>query len=222
ITGAVDSDVVVKGVVGHPVTLPCTYSTRGGVFTTCWGQGACPSSRCANTVIWTNGYRVTYQRSSRYQLKGYISRGDVSLTIENAVQSDSGLYCCRVEVPGWFNDQKVTFSLEIKPEISRSPPTRPTTTGRPMTLSTRPTRVSTSPRVSTTTPTPPAHTQTHTPEPSTFYPHQTTAEVTETASYPPADWNNTVTSSDDSWNNCTVSIFLPNLLAMFICISSRK
>ncbi|CAO2642675.1 Hepatitis A virus cellular receptor 1 homolog [Lemmus lemmus] len=161
--GAVDSHVVVKGMVGHPVTLPCTYSTRGGIFTTCWGQGACPSSRCANTGIWTNGYRVTYQRSSRYQLKGYISGGNVSLTIENAVQSDSGLYCCRVEVPGWFNDQKVTFSLEIKPEIPTSPPTRPTTTGRCTTLSTRPTRVPASPRVSTSTPIPPAHTQTHTP-----------------------------------------------------------
>ncbi|XP_038181361.1 hepatitis A virus cellular receptor 1 homolog [Arvicola amphibius] len=183
--GAVDSNVAVKGVVGRPVTLPCTYSTRGGIFTTCWGQGACPSSRCANTLIWTNGYRVTYQRSSRYQLKGNISGGNVSLTIENAVESDSGLYCCRVEVRGWFNDQKVTFSLEIKPEIPTSPPTRPTTTRpttteRPTTLSTGPTRVPASPRVSTSAPTTPAHTQTHTP-----------------------DWNNTVTASDDSWNNYT-------------------
>ncbi|KAM7333303.1 hypothetical protein ACRRTK_006623 [Alexandromys fortis] len=114
--GAVDSYELVKGVVGYPVTLPCTYSTRGGIFTTCWGQGACPSSHCTNTLIWTNGYRVTYQRSSRYQLKGNISGGNVSLIIENAVPSDSGLYCCRVEVPGWFNDLKVTFSLEIKPD----------------------------------------------------------------------------------------------------------
>ncbi|XP_075797951.1 hepatitis A virus cellular receptor 1 homolog [Microtus pennsylvanicus] len=202
--GAVDSYEVVKGVVGHPVTLPCTYSTRGGIFTTCWGQGTCPSSHCTNTLIWTNGYRVTYQRSSRYQLKGNISGGNVSLTIENVVPSDSGLYCCRVEVPGWFNDLKVTFSLEINPEIPTSPPTRPTitgrrttaerpttggrpttsgrptTTGRPTTLSTGPAHIPASPRVSTSAPTTPAHTQTHTP-----------------------DWNNTVISSDDSWNNYT-------------------
>ncbi|XP_049994681.1 hepatitis A virus cellular receptor 1 homolog isoform X1 [Alexandromys fortis] len=258
--GAVDSYEVVKGVVGHPVTLPCTYSTRGGIFTTCWGQGACPSSHCTNTLIWTNGYRVTYQRSSRYQLKGNISGGNVSLTIENAVPSDSGLYCCRVEVHGWFNDLKVTFSLEVKPEIPISPPTRPTTTrrptitgrptttgrptaagrptttrrpttitrsttterptttgrpttagrptttGRPTTLSTGLTRVPASPRVSTFAPTTLAHTQTHMSEPTTSYPSQTTAEVTETSSYTPADWNNTVTSSEDSWNNYTESI----------------
>jgi hypothetical protein len=107
--------VEVKGVVGHPVTLPCTYSTYRGITTTCWGRGQCPSSACQNTLIWTNGHRVTYQKSSRYNLKGHISEGDVSLTIENSVESDSGLYCCRVEIPGWFNDQKVTFSLQVKP-----------------------------------------------------------------------------------------------------------
>ncbi|XP_040603911.1 hepatitis A virus cellular receptor 1 homolog isoform X2 [Mesocricetus auratus] len=186
--GAVDCYTVVKAVLGRPVTLPCTYPTLRGVSTTCWGRGQCPSFNCVNTLIWTNGHRVTYQRNNRYQLKGNISGGNVSLTIENVVQSDSGLYCCRVEVPGWFNDLKVTFSLEVKPEIPTSPPTittteRVTTTVKPTTISTRPTHVPTSPRVSTSTPTTPTQTQTHTP-----------------------DWNNTMTSSDDSWNNYTESI----------------
>ncbi|XP_031209862.1 hepatitis A virus cellular receptor 1 homolog [Mastomys coucha] len=203
--GAVDSYVEVKGVVGHPVTLPCTYSTYRGITTTCWGRGQCPSSSCQDTLIWTNGQRVTYQRSSRYNLKGHISGGNVSLTIENSVESDSGLYCCRVEIPGWFNDQKVTFSLQVNPEIPTSPPTRPTTTGRPTTISTRSTHVPTSTGVSTSTPPTPAHTQTHKPEPTTFCP-QTTAKVTETPSYIPADWNGTVTSSEDTWNNHTEAV----------------
>ncbi|XP_029402186.1 hepatitis A virus cellular receptor 1 homolog isoform X4 [Mus pahari] len=114
--GAVDSYVEVEGVVGQPATLPCTYSTSRGTTTTCWGRGRCPSSGCPTTLIWTNGQRVTYQKSSRYNLKGHISEGDVSLTIENPVEMDSGLYCCRVEIPGWFNDQKVTFSLQVKPD----------------------------------------------------------------------------------------------------------
>ncbi|XP_011247086.1 hepatitis A virus cellular receptor 1 homolog isoform X3 [Mus musculus] len=186
--GAVDSYVEVKGVVGHPVTLPCTYSTYRGITTTCWGRGQCPSSACQNTLIWTNGHRVTYQKSSRYNLKGHISEGDVSLTIENSVESDSGLYCCRVEIPGWFNDQKVTFSLQVKPEIPTRPPrrpttTRPTATGRPTTISTRSTHVPTSTRVSTSTPPTSTHTWTHKP-----------------------DWNGTVTSSGDTWSNHTEAI----------------
>ncbi|XP_028633526.1 hepatitis A virus cellular receptor 1 homolog [Grammomys surdaster] len=201
--GAVDSYVNVKGVMGHPVTLPCTYPAHRGVTTTCWGRGQCPYSSCQNTLIWTNGYRVTYQKNSRYNLKGRISEGDVSLTIENSVESDSGLYCCRTEIPGWFNDQKVTFSLQVKPEIPTSPPTRPTTTGRPTTISTRSTHVPTSTRISTSTPPTPAHTESHKPESTTFCPHETTAEVTETPSYTPADWNDTVTSSEDVWNNHT-------------------
>ncbi|XP_021069110.1 hepatitis A virus cellular receptor 1 homolog isoform X2 [Mus pahari] len=186
--GAVDSYVEVEGVVGQPATLPCTYSTSRGTTTTCWGRGRCPSSGCPTTLIWTNGQRVTYQKSSRYNLKGHISEGDVSLTIENPVEMDSGLYCCRVEIPGWFNDQKVTFSLQVKPEIPTSPPsrpttTRPTTTGRPTTISTRSTHVPTSTRVSTSTPPTPAHTQTYKP-----------------------DWNSTVTSSENTWNNHTEAI----------------
>ncbi|XP_075797952.1 hepatitis A virus cellular receptor 1 homolog [Microtus pennsylvanicus] len=184
--GAVDPYVIVKGVVGHPVTLPCTYSTYTGISYMSWDLGECQYFNNYRTLVRANAYQVTYQRSSRYQLKGRISKGDVSLTIENAVQSDSGLYCCLTKIPGSFNS--VTYSLDIKPEIPANPPTRPTTrrpttTERPTTLSTGSTRVPASPRVSTSTPTTPAHTQTHTP-----------------------DWNNTVTSSDDSRNNYTESI----------------
>ncbi|XP_059125892.1 hepatitis A virus cellular receptor 1 homolog [Peromyscus eremicus] len=208
--GVVSSHRVVKGVVGDPVTLPCTYSTSRGITTTCWGRGTCSAFHCVDVIIETNGYRVTYQRSSRYQLKGRISGGIVSLTIANAVQSDSGVYCCRVKIPGWFNDQILTFSLDVKaaiPTTTRRPTTtRPTTTGSPTTIATRPTHVPTSPRVSTSTPSIPTHTQTHTPEPTTIYPHQTTAEVTETVFYTLADWNYTVTSSDDFCSNYTESI----------------
>ena len=39
----------------------------------------------------------------------------MSLTINNAAVSDTGLYCCRIEVRGWFNDIKTTLELKINP-----------------------------------------------------------------------------------------------------------
>ncbi|XP_047587272.1 hepatitis A virus cellular receptor 1 isoform X2 [Lutra lutra] len=120
LTDAVVSYTQVIGVVGHSITLPCTYSTAPGVTTMCWGRGACPMSRCSDEVVWTNGSHVTVRKHPRYKLKGNILRGNVSLTIENVAQTDRGLYCCRVEHKGWFNDMKLTLSLEIKPETTSS------------------------------------------------------------------------------------------------------
>ncbi|XP_054983840.1 hepatitis A virus cellular receptor 1 homolog isoform X2 [Sorex araneus] len=115
-TDATAAAVMVLGLAGRPITLPCTYSTAGrSVTSMCWGRGPCPSSQCSDTLIWTDGSHVTSRKAPRYMLKGRITEGDVSLTIEGAVPGDSGLYCCRIEHPGWFNDQKITFSLEIRP-----------------------------------------------------------------------------------------------------------
>nr|CAI9689085.1 unnamed protein product [Rangifer tarandus platyrhynchus] len=119
----------VTGVAGQSVRLPCHYN--GEVTSMCWGRGACPWLNCGTNIIWTDGYRVTYRRDGRYQLNGNIGRRDVSLTINNAALSDSGLYCCRVEKRGWFNDIKTTLELRVNPASLSSPTqtaeTQPTT-----------------------------------------------------------------------------------------------
>nr|XP_035952111.1 hepatitis A virus cellular receptor 1 isoform X1 [Halichoerus grypus] len=125
LTDAVVSHTQVIGVVGHSAMLPCTYSTANGVTTMCWGRGPCPMSHCSDEVVWTDGSHVTVQKDPRYKLKGNILGGNVSLTIENVAQTDRGLYCCRVEHKGWFNDMKLTLSLEIKPAEVTSVPTSP-------------------------------------------------------------------------------------------------
>ncbi|XP_045647941.1 hepatitis A virus cellular receptor 1 isoform X1 [Ursus americanus] len=125
LTDAAVSYTQVIGVVGRSITLPCTYSTANGVTTMCWGRGACPLSHCSDEVVWTNGSHVTVRKHPRYKLKGNLSRGNVSLTIENVAQTDRGLYCCRVEHKGWFNDMKLTLSLEIKPAEVTHVPTSP-------------------------------------------------------------------------------------------------
>uniref|UniRef100_A0A673U9R7 Ig-like domain-containing protein n=1 Tax=Suricata suricatta TaxID=37032 RepID=A0A673U9R7_SURSU len=126
LTDAVISHVQVNGVVNQSATLSCTYSTASGVTTMCWGRGVCPMSQCSDVIIRTNGFLVTFRKHPRYKLNGNLLNGNVSLTIENVALTDSGLYCCRVEHRGWFNDMKHTLSLEIKPEqTADTPPTAP-------------------------------------------------------------------------------------------------
>ncbi|XP_023384398.1 hepatitis A virus cellular receptor 1 [Pteropus vampyrus] len=185
-TDAVVSQVQVSGVVGQPVTLPCTYSTASEITTMCWGRGGCPRSLCSDQLIWTDGYRVTFQKDMRYELNGIIPKGNVSLTIKNAQQSDSGTYCCRIEHSGWFNDKKVNILLEIKPappkttsvptspRVSTSAPTMPATTLKLTQAPSEVTNVPTPPNISTSAPTTSATTLSLTTENISSSPVQTT------------------------------------------------
>ncbi|NXR22156.1 HAVR1 protein, partial [Cinclus mexicanus] len=116
LTGSTVSELLVTGEVGQDITVPCHYSVQesNDITSMCWGRDRCPNSKCSQTIIWTDGWKVTKQHSSRYQLKGTLSRGDVSLTIVNAREADSGFYCCRVEIPGLFNDQLINHKVVIK------------------------------------------------------------------------------------------------------------
>ncbi|XP_074818158.1 uncharacterized protein LOC141992723 [Natator depressus] len=116
---------VVRAKVGQSVKLPCTYSVRqmSDISVMCWGRGICPSSKCSSEIVRTDGWKVISTASGRYQLKGPISRGDVSLTISNVDHKDRGAYCCRIEIPGWFNDIKQNLNLQVY-----RAPTAPATT----------------------------------------------------------------------------------------------
>ncbi|KAK1343500.1 hypothetical protein QTO34_016280, partial [Cnephaeus nilssonii] len=141
----------------------------------CWGRGSCPLFKCSNELIWTDGRRVTFEKDKRYRMNGIISRGDLSLTIQNAALSDTGTYCCRIGFRGWFNDYKGNIFLEIKPAPTTAPtppkvltsaPTTPATTKNLKTAPPKVTSVPTPPKVFTSAPTTPAPTlnlQTATP-----------------------------------------------------------
>uniref|UniRef100_G1Q7H7 Ig-like domain-containing protein n=1 Tax=Myotis lucifugus TaxID=59463 RepID=G1Q7H7_MYOLU len=159
------SQTRVTGVVGQSVTLPCTYSTAGEIAPMCWGRGPCPLSKCSNTLVSTDGYHVTYEKDKRFRMNGIISRGDVSLTIQNAALSDTGTYCCRIEYSGVFNDYKGNIFLEIKPAPTTvpTPPkvfsSAPTTPGTTKNVMTAPTTAPTPPKVFSSAPTTPRTTK---------------------------------------------------------------
>uniref|UniRef100_A0A674MJU8 Ig-like domain-containing protein n=1 Tax=Takifugu rubripes TaxID=31033 RepID=A0A674MJU8_TAKRU len=100
--------------VGTDVTLTCKYDAQHyGKLPVCWGRGAIPSRGCANEVIKSDGTSVSSRLSERYLLLGNLEEGDVSLTIRQVEEEDSGMYGCRVEIPGWFNDHKHQITLSV-------------------------------------------------------------------------------------------------------------
>ncbi|XP_068129162.1 hepatitis A virus cellular receptor 1 homolog [Hyperolius riggenbachi] len=106
---------MIEGTAGDVLTLPCTYSvTEHGLTTMCWGQDGCSNLYCNKVIVKVDSSAVTEVTSDRYRLLGNITQGDVSLTITNVTKSDEGQFCCRVEVPGWFNDKMVNYIVSIK------------------------------------------------------------------------------------------------------------
>ncbi|XP_012934167.1 T-cell immunoglobulin and mucin domain-containing protein 4 isoform X2 [Heterocephalus glaber] len=114
-TAPARSEVALTAFLGQSVTLPCLYlSWSPSSHSMCWGKGQCPNSKCNQELIHTDGTGVTLRMSEKYRLRGKIQRGDVSLTILNTEEGDSGVYCCRIEVPGWFNDVKRNIQLVLR------------------------------------------------------------------------------------------------------------
>ncbi|XP_023121040.2 hepatitis A virus cellular receptor 1 homolog [Amphiprion ocellaris] len=105
----------VDGQTGENITFTCRYDRKYyGALPVCWNQGDIPSQgMCNNQLISTDGNKVS-RVSSRYQLMGRLDQGDVSLTILNLTEDDAGRYGCRVDIPGWFNDQKHHFDLTVR------------------------------------------------------------------------------------------------------------
>ncbi|XP_019595806.1 T-cell immunoglobulin and mucin domain-containing protein 4 isoform X2 [Rhinolophus sinicus] len=149
------SETVVTGFLGQSVTLPCMYSSWSpGSNSMCWGKGSCPNSKCNEELLHTDGTKVLSKKSPKYALQGNIGRGDVSLTIFSTITGDESVYCCRIEVPGWFNDVKnnVRLTLIKAPTTTRRPTTRRPTTTTMTTTAVLPTTVVTTPALTTRIP----------------------------------------------------------------------
>ncbi|XP_073423844.1 hepatitis A virus cellular receptor 2 homolog isoform X2 [Dendrobates tinctorius] len=126
ITGPVAPVAQVTVSLNGTAVLPCTYTAKTTKM--CWGRGGCPQFKCNNEIIKTDGQRVTWRKSDRYQLLRNINQGDVSLTITRVTKEDEGTYCCRVQIPGIFNDQKTEVEVKIHGVTPASTDHHPKTT----------------------------------------------------------------------------------------------
>uniref|UniRef100_A0A673Z2W1 C-type lectin domain-containing protein n=1 Tax=Salmo trutta TaxID=8032 RepID=A0A673Z2W1_SALTR len=84
---------------GTSVTLVCSY-LGDRKLETCWGR-TCGTFQCTDPM----------EDQSKYKINSEV--GTVNLTILNLKPADSVSYCCRVYVPGWFNDLKQFYSLRV-------------------------------------------------------------------------------------------------------------
>ncbi|TWW74520.1 T-cell immunoglobulin and mucin domain-containing protein 4 isoform X1 [Takifugu flavidus] len=118
-----------KVVEGGVASLSCQYSVkRFGLSRACWGR-TCGTFWCNNILAQTDEQGVISKVADRYRLTGDILDGQMDLDILNVRRTDSGLYCCRVDIDGVFNDKKVIMNLRVvKAPITVSTPTTPPST----------------------------------------------------------------------------------------------
>ncbi|XP_071362053.1 T-cell immunoglobulin and mucin domain-containing protein 4 [Trachinotus anak] len=114
---------------GGVASLSCQYSVkRFGLSRVCWGRG-CGTFWCSNILVQTDENGVISKVGDRYRLTGDVLDGQMDLDILNVRRTDSGPYCCRVDIDGIFNDKKVIMNLRVvKAPVTSSPPPSTTTT----------------------------------------------------------------------------------------------
>ncbi|XP_036381658.1 T-cell immunoglobulin and mucin domain-containing protein 4 isoform X1 [Megalops cyprinoides] len=115
---------------GGYVSLSCRYSVkRYGLSRVCWGRG-CGTLWCSDILAQTDGTGVISKVSDKYRVTGDVLSGQVDLIIPRVNRMDSGPYCCRVDIDGYFNDKKVVYTLRVvkAPAVTTMPtPTAPPT-----------------------------------------------------------------------------------------------
>ncbi|NP_001116089.2 T-cell immunoglobulin and mucin domain-containing protein 4 precursor [Danio rerio] len=118
---------------GSTVILSCHYSVKHhGLSHVCWGRD-CGTFWCNDIIVQTDEYGVISKVSDRYRLIGDVMLGQMDLGIQKIQKSDSGPYCCRVDIEGFFNDKKMSYTLQVmKAPTTVAPKTTTQITTEPM------------------------------------------------------------------------------------------
>ncbi|KAM9788609.1 hepatitis A virus cellular receptor 2 homolog [Neosynchiropus ocellatus] len=102
-----------KVVEGGVASLSCQYSVkRFGLSRVCWGR-SCGTFWCNNILVQMDESGVVTKESERYRLTGDVLGGEMDLDIVGVRRTDSGQYCCRIDIAGLFNDKKVIMNLRV-------------------------------------------------------------------------------------------------------------
>ncbi|KAI7796351.1 T-cell immunoglobulin and mucin domain-containing protein 4 [Triplophysa rosa] len=113
---------------GSTVILSCHYSVKHhGLSHVCWGRD-CGTFWCNDIIVQTDENGVISKISDRYRLIGDVLSGQMDLGIQRIQTTDSGPYCCRVDIEGYFNDKKVSYTLRV---MKATTTVLPTTTTEP-------------------------------------------------------------------------------------------
>ncbi|XP_066502284.1 T-cell immunoglobulin and mucin domain-containing protein 4 [Hoplias malabaricus] len=116
---------------GSTVILSCHYSVKQqGLRHVCWGRD-CGTFWCNDIIVQTDEHGVISKVSDRYRLIGDVLSGQMDLGIQRIRRTDSGPYCCRTDIDGFFNDKKMTYTLKVMKAPTTTVP--PTTTTLPST-----------------------------------------------------------------------------------------
>ncbi|XP_023679969.2 uncharacterized protein [Paramormyrops kingsleyae] len=98
---------------GGLVVLPCRYSVkRHGLSHLCWGR-SCGTFWCHDILLQADGDGIISKVSEKYRFTGDVLAGHVDLIIPRVKALDGGLYCCRVDIDGYFNDKKILHTLTV-------------------------------------------------------------------------------------------------------------
>nr|XP_057916347.1 T-cell immunoglobulin and mucin domain-containing protein 4-like isoform X1 [Doryrhamphus excisus] len=80
---------------GANVTLDCYDEPKAEPLTVCWGRGLMEDRQdCKDEMIRTDGKMMVSRSSERYNFAGNIAEGNLSMTIMDVKEDDSGLYVC--------------------------------------------------------------------------------------------------------------------------------
>nr|XP_023689749.1 T-cell immunoglobulin and mucin domain-containing protein 2-like isoform X7 [Paramormyrops kingsleyae] len=168
---------------GKNVTLHCIYETHNSCsIEITWVRCPMNGSNCCEKILISISQIMILRKSDRYQLLADSFSGNVSLSIRDVKENDSGNYACFVETATSFCFQRFTLKIAEGP---------PTTTQAPVT-STAPTEPQTTTGPPTTTQAPVTSTAPTEPQTTTGPPTTTQAPMTSTA---PTETTRTLTST---------------------------